>query len=468
VSPSFFTNPQRIQWKNKQQGEHSYLTDERIEQLKELGFVFGAIDRKTYPVDGLTRGTPKTSALWTKTSDSAGEEESDDDEESDEVAETVAAPPAKRANTDANRKPAAKKVTRTMKASVSAEEISDDTKLEEAVVEPSAKRSSAKSTDAAKRTITRTSMTKASVSAEGASVAKTPDETEESHGEKEASTPAKSGSPKTNTDDAVPKKTTRRTRTSASAEEASDAKEPVESEVSLGEEELQQAVAAALGKRRSPRTSPKNTANDASKQVATRNPKTNANEAAKPKTTRGTKPSVPAEEASNELEPGESGVSQGDESTEKTVMAPPGNLGIIISNLVKSKGTMVSNVRTTSVLLDKVSPGDRIIAIDGEDVSLLTASELSKIMASKKESEKKLTIVTSSDDEHVSLIKDKKKIKEERKTDGDATKGKKKARVSTGREKGTQQAAAAVITKAKEPTRKIKWVIYPGKSKVKS
>jgi hypothetical protein len=249
------------------------------------------------------------------------------------------------------------------------------------------------------------------------------------------------------------------------AEKVPDSNEPAESKVSLGGEELQQAIAAALGKR----GSPKNTAEDFATRVATRSSMTNTDEAPKPKTTRGTKNPVPAGESSNEEEVDESGESIGGQTTEKTIMAPPGSLGIIISNLSKSKGTMVSDVLTKSVLLDKVLPGDRIIAVDGEDVSLLTAAELSKIIASKKESEKKLTIVTPLNGGQVSLIKDKKKKMEDRKMDQDATRETSKAQESMGPKKGTQRAAAAVIAaNANKPAKKIKWVIYPGKSEVKS
>ena len=71
-----------------------------------------------------------------------------------------------------------------------------------------------------------------------------------------------------------------------------------------------------------------------------------------------------------------------------TVIAPPGKLGIILANKADSKGTVVSGVRTSSVLAEKISPGDRIIAIDGEDVSLMTVSEITTIMARKSDFER--------------------------------------------------------------------------------
>jgi hypothetical protein len=78
-----------------------------------------------------------------------------------------------------------------------------------------------------------------------------------------------------------------------------------------------------------------------------------------------------------------------------TVVAPPGKIGIILANKADTKGTVVSGVRTTSVLAEKVSPGDRIIAIDGEDVSRMTVSEITTIMARKSEFERTLTVLTT-------------------------------------------------------------------------
>mmetsp|Transcript_11656 Transcript_11656/g.16520 ORF Transcript_11656/g.16520 Transcript_11656/m.16520 type:complete len:893 (+) Transcript_11656:605-3283(+) len=77
------------------------------------------------------------------------------------------------------------------------------------------------------------------------------------------------------------------------------------------------------------------------------------------------------------------------------IIAPPGKLGLILANKKDSKGTVISGVRTTSVLLNKVHPGDRIIAIDGEDVSRMTMSEITIIMARKNEFERILTLVTT-------------------------------------------------------------------------
>jgi hypothetical protein len=77
-----------------------------------------------------------------------------------------------------------------------------------------------------------------------------------------------------------------------------------------------------------------------------------------------------------------------------TVIAPPGKLGIILANKADAKGTVVSGVRTSSALVDKVSPGDRIVGIDGEDVSRMTVSEITVIMSRKANYERTLTILT--------------------------------------------------------------------------
>lgn len=78
-----------------------------------------------------------------------------------------------------------------------------------------------------------------------------------------------------------------------------------------------------------------------------------------------------------------------------TVHAPPGKLGIILANKVDSRGTVVSGVRTTSVLAETISPGDRIVAIDGEDVSLMTVSEITTIMTRNAEFDRTLTVLTT-------------------------------------------------------------------------
>jgi hypothetical protein len=77
----------------------------------------------------------------------------------------------------------------------------------------------------------------------------------------------------------------------------------------------------------------------------------------------------------------------------KSVVAPPGKLGLILANKPDGRGTVVSGVRPTSALVEKISTGDRIIAVDGEDVSHMNVSELTTIMTRKSDFDRKLTVV---------------------------------------------------------------------------
>lgn len=76
------------------------------------------------------------------------------------------------------------------------------------------------------------------------------------------------------------------------------------------------------------------------------------------------------------------------------VVVPPGKLGVILANK-EPNGTIVSDVRTTSVLYGKIFPGDRIVAVDNEDVSRMTVAEITALMARKAAYDRVLTIITS-------------------------------------------------------------------------
>jgi C-terminal processing protease CtpA/Prc len=78
-----------------------------------------------------------------------------------------------------------------------------------------------------------------------------------------------------------------------------------------------------------------------------------------------------------------------------TIVAPPGKLGIILANRTDSRGTVVSGVRTASVLATQISPGDRIIAIDDEDVSQMNVKEITTIMTRKSEFDRVLTLLAA-------------------------------------------------------------------------
>jgi hypothetical protein len=77
------------------------------------------------------------------------------------------------------------------------------------------------------------------------------------------------------------------------------------------------------------------------------------------------------------------------------VLVPPGKLGVILANRHDGKGTVVSAVRDHSSLKGMLSPGDKLVAVDGEDVTGMVVSQITSLMASKAERERRLTVITS-------------------------------------------------------------------------
>jgi hypothetical protein len=77
------------------------------------------------------------------------------------------------------------------------------------------------------------------------------------------------------------------------------------------------------------------------------------------------------------------------------VLVPPGKLGVVLANRRGNKGTMIAEIRRTSVLHRMISQGDRLVAVDGEDVTGMTISQITALMASKANLERRLTILTS-------------------------------------------------------------------------
>ncbi|KAL9182318.1 hypothetical protein ACHAXT_012970 [Thalassiosira profunda] len=74
------------------------------------------------------------------------------------------------------------------------------------------------------------------------------------------------------------------------------------------------------------------------------------------------------------------------------VVAPPGKLGIILSNKPgRANGpTHVSAVRSESVLAGRVHVGDLFVSIDGEDVTGMNSKEITIVMARKSDFERLL------------------------------------------------------------------------------
>jgi len=63
------------------------------------------------------------------------------------------------------------------------------------------------------------------------------------------------------------------------------------------------------------------------------------------------------------------------------VFAPPGNLGVVIGT--PSGEPAVHGIKETSVLYDQIQIGDRLISVDGQNISGMDALFVSKLIGSK-------------------------------------------------------------------------------------
>lgn len=85
-----------------------------------------------------------------------------------------------------------------------------------------------------------------------------------------------------------------------------------------------------------------------------------------------------------------------------TINAPSGKLGVVIDTPMSSQtGTasepIVHAVKDSSPIANKIQVGDKLIAVDEEDVTSMTAIQVSKLLARKSgQSVRKLTIVRTS------------------------------------------------------------------------
>eukprot|EP00587_Corethron_hystrix_P012757 CAMPEP_0113322868 /NCGR_PEP_ID=MMETSP0010_2-20120614/15900_1 /TAXON_ID=216773 ORGANISM="Corethron hystrix, Strain 308" /NCGR_SAMPLE_ID=MMETSP0010_2 /ASSEMBLY_ACC=CAM_ASM_000155 /LENGTH=170 /DNA_ID=CAMNT_0000181527 /DNA_START=293 /DNA_END=805 /DNA_ORIENTATION=- /assembly_acc=CAM_ASM_000155 len=71
------------------------------------------------------------------------------------------------------------------------------------------------------------------------------------------------------------------------------------------------------------------------------------------------------------------------EETVTEIFAPAGKLGLVIDTPADTGSPVVYKVKNTSPLQGKIAKGDRLIAIDDDDVTNLTAKEVSKIISTK-------------------------------------------------------------------------------------
>lgn len=75
------------------------------------------------------------------------------------------------------------------------------------------------------------------------------------------------------------------------------------------------------------------------------------------------------------------------------VFAPPGKLGVVIDT-PDDNAPVVHAVKDTSPIVDQVRVGDKLVAVDDEDVRAMTAIKVSKLISKKSTQEtRKLTII---------------------------------------------------------------------------
>ena len=75
------------------------------------------------------------------------------------------------------------------------------------------------------------------------------------------------------------------------------------------------------------------------------------------------------------------------------IFAPPGKLGVVIDT-PDDGAPVVHAVKETSVVVDKVKVGDKLVAVDDEGVRTLTAIKVSKLISRKSANpSRKLTLL---------------------------------------------------------------------------
>jgi C-terminal processing protease CtpA/Prc len=75
------------------------------------------------------------------------------------------------------------------------------------------------------------------------------------------------------------------------------------------------------------------------------------------------------------------------------IFAPPGKLGVVIDT-PDDGAPVVHAVKDTSVIAEKIQVGDKLVAVDDEDVRSMTAIKVSKLISRKSANpSRKLTVV---------------------------------------------------------------------------
>jgi PDZ domain len=90
--------------------------------------------------------------------------------------------------------------------------------------------------------------------------------------------------------------------------------------------------------------------------------------------------------------PPQSSLGENDGRKVKTIIAPPGKLGIVIDT--KLEGPVVFKIKEGSPLIGKVEVGDIITDIDGTDTRAMSASGITALMVKTAKSQRKITLLS--------------------------------------------------------------------------
>ena len=75
------------------------------------------------------------------------------------------------------------------------------------------------------------------------------------------------------------------------------------------------------------------------------------------------------------------------------IFAPPGKLGVVIDT-PDDGAPVVHAVKESSIIADKIQVGDKLVAVDDEDVRSMTAIKVSKLISRKSSNPtRKLTVI---------------------------------------------------------------------------
>ena len=76
------------------------------------------------------------------------------------------------------------------------------------------------------------------------------------------------------------------------------------------------------------------------------------------------------------------------------IKVPPGKVGMVIDT-PNGGVPVVHAIKAESVLAERVRVGDRLVAVDGDDVTIMTAVQVSKLISRKSDKERSLVFVRS-------------------------------------------------------------------------